>query len=391
VFQILICLIFYSYSHEFAQNMDKYLTAVLIVSLLVPLVLYYIVFTLVISTWINVAHAMRKTAMVRKFKGCIKWSSVVIVVVYALIIVALLIFDHAESVRAIINIGELSWIAIMTVSIVGFSIYGARVVKLLYLTTTTVKSSKTKSAFIRITIAVVGLNLFFFIQCGLTVYFLLFPEKLTIHWRVGDLAIHALFLIILCYLYSEAFKNILVGEEKLGIGSSTKKGGSMRRQHSVQSRSGKSRDSDKEQSQVGSVSQPTMLGMARLNSLSSIDEAGFQNTPTPRVPAFLYGQSVGDGANTLGTETKVMDDLKRRVTLKASTPEAQHRNLASSSEIAGEDGAGITGHGADDGDGDDVIPPQQSGDTARDQQPEEEEEWEYYYEDDGNDDESVNM
>jgi len=207
-----ICVMSFSYKY-----VDFDASKSLILFFLLSLFVYYVVFTVVVTTWMSIAHSMHESDAVLRFKKSIKFSSVLIAVIYLALFLVLLFFDDNASVVTGINVGAIAWTCLMTFWVLLSTCYGYKVTALLYSSNKAVSGSNantrgTSDVLKRISVAVTGLNLFFLTQCIQTAYFTFDPQALTVGWRLFDLVTHFVCLASICFLYHRSFNSLLLKE-----------------------------------------------------------------------------------------------------------------------------------------------------------------------------------
>eukprot|EP00484_Ammonia_sp_Unknown_P019423 CAMPEP_0197041524 /NCGR_PEP_ID=MMETSP1384-20130603/18059_1 /TAXON_ID=29189 /ORGANISM="Ammonia sp." /LENGTH=263 /DNA_ID=CAMNT_0042472463 /DNA_START=1 /DNA_END=788 /DNA_ORIENTATION=+ len=132
--------------------------------------------------------------------------------------------------RAVIMLGEIVWVVVMTFSMLAFGFYGLRMIHLLSVTNQIVagnqsnkgRQAKTVETERRLKYIVVVLCIFFMVQTAFTVYFSINDEEVNAYWRMADLCTHLLCLMMICWMYQSAMKAMPDNAEYL---ESTTKGG----------------------------------------------------------------------------------------------------------------------------------------------------------------------
>eukprot|EP00483_Globobulimina_turgida_P007659 UN07674 len=91
----------------------------------------------------------------------------------------------------------------MTLLVITFSIYGYKMINILHTANKmvgdkTLESHKTER---RLIIVVITICIFFIVQSMLTSYFSIHPNSLNVYWRIVDLLINLICLVMICWMY----------------------------------------------------------------------------------------------------------------------------------------------------------------------------------------------
>eukprot|EP01083_Nonionella_stella_P141420 435657_1 len=201
------CVLFYFYTD------NKAYAITFSVLIMTPLILYYLMFTLIINSWINVAYATGDALKsIAYYQKILKVCAAVITVLFVVVFVLFFTMDHT-----LILVAEITWCAAMSLCVILLPYYGNRVIQLL--TVYTIRQSdahkrlKLMATQTRLKISIVTFCAFFIVQCALTIYFAVDKEALTISWTFFDLSIHLMCLYMICWLYRGKLYKLMTGRK----------------------------------------------------------------------------------------------------------------------------------------------------------------------------------
>jgi len=215
---MITCLLFYL---QIIDWTDPSIISLVTFLILLPLIFYFMMFSAILFSWITIAKSMQQnsyTLMQHIKKALIIANIVYIAMTIAQIILLLTSFadDHISLWL------QISWMALMLVSIAGFGFFGWKMISLILETAqrmqmmqrpTVSKSSTISTNAVqtngndeykiakKLGLVAVIILLFFLMQFVLSLYYLLDLRMITLTQRVLDLSSHLMCLGVVCFLY----------------------------------------------------------------------------------------------------------------------------------------------------------------------------------------------
>ncbi len=193
---------------------------ILTVILLLPLLFYFVIFSCVLYAWMMVSHALDvDTSVVERLKIVLIVVNV-IATLFFIVVIAMLLAGIENYFLGQIALAFLMWL-----STVAFIWYGYGMVRVLKKSARRLSMSRRRATsedrtLIRLKRCAIVFCCFFLFQASMISYLSIYPEKLSLGWRVADLTSNVMVLCVLIVMYLPTLERMKM-EGMSEIGSQT--------------------------------------------------------------------------------------------------------------------------------------------------------------------------
>ena len=190
---------------------------ILTINLLLTLNLHFGIYSLVFYSWFILAHSVSGNfnALESKIRKILYCTNVLIIIFTSTAYTCIAIFDPLPIIVIVI---EAVWTFVLLIVCVVFIIYAWYVGKVLLITAQIASeqtfAKKERQLTKRLLFINVCITLFFVSQCILSIAFTVSLGKFNIIYRIIDLCLNLLFIIVLCWMYRGPMKRLIKSEAK---------------------------------------------------------------------------------------------------------------------------------------------------------------------------------
>eukprot|EP01084_Bolivina_argentea_P249878 418467_1 len=201
-------------------------TLILTFLLYLPIWLYFIVFSIVLFSWILVATSFVGNEFpIALLSKSLFISNIILIFVGFIDFLIVSIINISSNMLWIYSLSQFLWIVLLFIASIIFTIYGYKTQKIIRLTAENIRnlqtierSSMDKEIALanKLLFATIIISLFFLIQCILLIYFVAsnnFNNESILEWRIIDLLSNVICLCVICSLYRNAFERLRIEYE----------------------------------------------------------------------------------------------------------------------------------------------------------------------------------
>eukprot|EP01084_Bolivina_argentea_P052749 96873_1 len=183
--------------------------------LISPQWLYFVVFSVVLYSWILVASSFvgSSESMPNLLSKYLVIANLFMIIFGFIDYLIISIVNVSSNMLWIYSLSQFVWIVLLFISSIIFTIFGYKTQNIVRTTAETIQNlQKIENANMKKEIALankllfvtINITIFFLIQCILLIYFVIskdFNNKSILEWRIIDLLSHFICLCLICYLY----------------------------------------------------------------------------------------------------------------------------------------------------------------------------------------------